>query len=210
MKINYFDSIRVSPPVDKIYNRLSFSKTRTKITDVQKGKVDEYMQEADNLLDIKGAAIRISVSELTNEQIVLSSGDIFKSQSLSKFLTGCDEVLLMGATGGSEIMEAIQNKSSSDDMMCAVVFDAVASETVDEALSWIMNFYNQNLRREGRHLTRLRYSPGYGDFALENQEIMYNALAMSEIGVSLTETHILVPEKSVTAIAGIKNVESGK
>jgi cobalamin-dependent methionine synthase I len=60
------------------------------------------------------------------------------------------------------------------------------------------------LRREGRHLTSRRYSAGYADFVLENQAIFFRELELEKLGVQLTASFILVPEKSVTAIAGIE------
>ena len=112
----------------------------------------------------------------------------------------------MGATAGGEIIEAITQDSSGNDMMRAVVFDATASETVDSALGWITNYFNRSLSRLNQHLTPRRFSAGYGDFSLENQRVIYEALNLEKIGVSLTKTFMLVPEKSVTAVCGVKTL----
>ncbi|HOO47200.1 MAG TPA: methionine synthase, partial [Deltaproteobacteria bacterium] len=77
------------------------------------------------------------------------------------------------------------------------------SEMTDEALDWITGYVNQGLRRRAARLTEKRYSAGYGDFALENQKIIYDLLMMHELGVSITESYLLVPEKTVTALAGV-------
>ena len=58
--------------------------------------------------------------------------------------------------------------------------------------------------REGKELCP-RYSPGYGDFALENQKGIFNLLSPSKYtGLTLKDNMIMVPEKSVTAVIGIK------
>jgi cobalamin-dependent methionine synthase I len=49
-----------------------------------------------------------------------------------------------------------------------------------------------------------RFSPGYGDFVLENQKIFFDLLEMREAGISLSKTFQLIPEKTVTAITGLK------
>jgi len=111
--------------------------------------------------------------------------------------------VLMGATAGVAVMDAIQEKTRQDDLAAAVVYDATASEMVDAALDWIMDYVNQQVRREGKKLLPRRFSAGYADFKLENQKMIYEKLQMDKIGVNINSGFILLPEKSVTAISGI-------
>ncbi|MGC9975923.1 MAG: vitamin B12 dependent-methionine synthase activation domain-containing protein, partial [Syntrophales bacterium] len=82
--------------------------------------------------------------------------------------------------------------------------DAAASEIVEAALDWIMDYFKQSLKRENRRLLGKRYSAGYGDLFLETQKTMYRLLQLDKIGIEITESCMLVPEKTVTAITGIK------
>lgn len=51
---------------------------------------------------------------------------------------------------------------------------------------------------------RPRFSPGYGDFRLSCQQFFFDALEISKrIGVYLTESFLMVPFKSITAVIGI-------
>ena len=109
----------------------------------------------------------------------------------------------MGATAGNAIMEAIKEKTRHDDLAAAVVYDATASEMTDAALDWIMDYFNQILRREGKSLLPRRFSAGYADFDLKNQKMIYEKLQMNKFGVKINSSFILIPEKSVTAIGGI-------
>jgi len=74
----------------------------------------------------------------------------------------------------------------------------------DNALSWIINYFNRQLSRESKQLTSKRFSAGYGDFSLENQKIIYDVLKLEQLGISLSDKYMLIPEKSVTAVVGIK------
>jgi len=112
----------------------------------------------------------------------------------------------MGATAGQAVMEAIGDYSRQGRLNLGVILDATASETVDHALDWMAAFFNQELRRENKLLTRRRVSAGYGDFLLENQKWIFRVLELDRLDVRLTESCILVPEKSVTALAGIERV----
>jgi cobalamin-dependent methionine synthase I len=95
------------------------------------------------------------------------------------------------------------DKTGQDNLSAAVVYDATASEMVDAALDWIMDYFNQQIRREGKKLLSRRFSAGYADFQLDNQQVIYQKLQMEKIGVAINSNFILRPEKSVTALGGI-------
>ena len=55
---------------------------------------------------------------------------------------------------------------------------------------------------------RPRFSPGYGDFDIHHQEEILRMLdAHKKIGLSMTESCMLTPTKSVTALIGFAEKE---
>lgn len=202
--IRYFNTIPLAQwPREAIFRRLGFRKASTRMTSVQQKETERDIQSALDLIHLQGAAGRLPIRIETPSRVILSDDLVLTSRNLADFLKDCREVVLMGATAGSTIMETIAGDIAEDRVTRAVVLDATASETVDAALDWIMAYLNQTLRREGKVLKKTRYSAGYGDLALENQRAIYQFLGMDRLGVSLTETCILIPEKSVTALTGV-------
>lgn len=206
MNIRFFDPINIRPSIFRIYSRLGHVTNKTQVTDLQKEKLERYVSEALTLINLKGVQGRLKIERLNASVISLSDTVQIESNSLSEFLEDCKEVLFFGATSGEEIVKAISLNSRDEDLTAAVVFDAVASEMTDEALDWIMECMNSELRRENKCLTVSRFSAGYGDFSLNNQKIIYDILKMEKLGVKLTDDFLLVPEKSVTAVAGIRPI----
>ena len=52
-----------------------------------------------------------------------------------------------------------------------------------------------------------RFSPGYGDFPLAQQAEIFRVLDISRrIGVTLTDSGLMVPQKTVTAVLGLSAV----
>jgi len=198
-----FEIISIEPPYKKIYQRLGYKDKATKLTAAQQRKTDFFIEEAAGLISIKGSALRNNVSVNDGSRIVLDGDVTFSSAQLSFFLRNCREALLMGSTAGKTIMEAIQKKTAQHNLAAAVVYDATASEMTDAALDWIMDYFNNQLRREAKRLLPRRFSAGYADFHLKNQQTIYNQLQMAKIGVAINANFILLPEKSVTAISGI-------
>jgi hypothetical protein len=199
----FFQSIVIPVPRKAIYTRLGYRKELTQAPLALREKIESFIDHAVGLIELKGSALFLPVEKIEGTTIVLKTGDILESDHLARMLSGCSAVLLMGTTAGTGIMDEIHRDTLADNLTRGVVLDATASEMTDEALEWIMGYGNQGLKRQGKGLTKRRYSAGYGDFALENQKIMYELLKMHSIGVKITGDYLLVPEKSVTAIAGV-------
>jgi len=204
-----FHTIRIAPPRQKIYQRLGYHLKVTQISPQQKQRTDGYIDEALSLIHLEGSTVRVPIIEGEKGSITLENRIRLESANLATFLHHCNEVLIMGATAGEAVITAIRNDLATDAVTRAVVFDATASEMADGALDWLMDYTRRTLIREGKGLLTKRYSAGYGDFALANQQILYRLLELADIGVRITKESILVPEKSVTAITGIYQTRKG-
>jgi hypothetical protein len=198
----FFDRILIEAPRERIYRRLGYRAGITSLPAGQEAEVERYIEDALSLINLRGAGRRLNVLG-QQAQITLDGQEVFHSRRLANFLQECGEVVLMGATAGSEVMAAIAEDVTGDRMTRGVVIDAVASEMVDASLDWIMSYFGRELRRENKALKPNRYSAGYGDFLLENQAVMFRLLELARLGVHITASYLLIPEKSVTAIAGV-------
>jgi len=203
-----FESLRIDLPREAIYRRLGYRRDATQISPRQTAEIEDYMEEARSLISLKGTALRLPVRGISPVRVVLGDDVVFESRHLARFLDRSREVALLGTTAGSAIMTAIAEDAAGRNVTRAVVMDATASELADAALDWIMSYLRSSLRRENRTLLSRRYSAGYGDFLLENQRTIYRLLQLERFGVTLTESCLLIPEKSVTALTGILDASS--
>ena len=142
----------------------------------------------------------ISIEE---ERITLPYGEVH-SGSLSKWISGCTKAYIFAATVGAGVDRMIKTAAFRS-MSEAAILQACGAAAVEE----FCNILNRKLDREseenGRNNVK-RYSPGYGDLELEeNQKGVFAVLNPGKhIGLSLMDTFIMSPEKSVTAIIGVK------
>ena len=203
----FFDSIVVPVPRDPILHRLRYKKGKTQISAAQLHEMNRFIDDALFDIQLRGAGIRIPIVQKLETETVLSTGRTITSTQIASLLLHSDEIMLIGATAGEKIMEMIQLDSARNQLTRAVVLDAVASVMTDTALDWIIRYFNHSFSRENRRLTKKRFSAGYGDFPLENQDWIYQALKLNRLGVQLTETCMLVPEKSVTAVLGVEKIK---
>ncbi|NLY76191.1 MAG: methionine synthase [Firmicutes bacterium] len=207
-KIISFESIPASPDPKLVLARLGFQKNRTEIDSVSQDKLERGLKDGLILCRSKGAAGRFRITEHREDSVAIETGLSFHSSRLARFLENCGEVVLLAVTVGTEIVDRIAREVNHGDAAYGVILDAVASETADAGLDWIMNFYKKILYREGKKLTKHRYSPGYGDLDLAYQREIFKLLNLEKLGLDLTEKQMLVPEKSVLAIAGIERIEA--
>ncbi len=120
------------------------------------------------------------------------------SQSLAKHLNGCKEALIFASTIGSQIDRIINKYGKISPFKC-VIFDAIGAERI-EALA---DCFCEDLAKEHKNL-KARFSPGYGDFDIKYQLEIFKVLNCSKlIGLTLNDSLIMSPSKSVTAIIGM-------
>ncbi len=124
------------------------------------------------------------------------------SRSLRKNLQGCDKILLFAATVGLGIDRLIARYSTLSPAK-ALLFQAIGAERIESLCDIFCADFEKELASEGR-FAKPRFSPGYGDLPLSLQRNIFRALEPPRrIGVSLNESLLMTPSKSVTAIIGI-------
>lgn len=125
-----------------------------------------------------------------------------KSQALGRNLKGCEKVVLFAATLGVQTDTLIRRYSHLQ-MSKAVVMQAAAAAMLEDYCDEVNEKIRQKYEKKG-YCLRPRFSPGYGDFPLECQPALLKGLEAGKgVGITLTDSFLMVPSKSVTAVIGI-------
>jgi len=120
---------------------------------------------------------------------------------IRRLLEDCDRCVLMAVTLGSG-MDRLILRSKGRNLSRSVVLDSCGSAAVEAACEQAQKEILRQLGGEC-YLTD-RFSPGYGDLPLEFQKQMIELLdTPRQIGLTLSESCMMAPGKSVTAIIGI-------
>ncbi len=125
-----------------------------------------------------------------------------KSRHLSTNLKDCEKIVLFAATLGIGADHLIHRYSRLE-MSRAVMLQAAAAAMIESYCDEICTALRSSYEAQGWYL-RPRFSPGYGDFPLECQEPLLTGLeAGKRIGIKLTDSFLMMPSKSVTAVMGL-------
>lgn len=128
------------------------------------------------------------------------------SKDLAKCLKGSSEIIMFAATIGLGIDRLIA-RNQKIALTKSFLLQALGAERVESLCDVFCNEMEEALKAEGLSVTP-RYSPGYGDLPLGVQKDFFNLLDCNrKIGISLNESLLMSPSKSVTAIFGIQNSE---
>lgn len=125
-----------------------------------------------------------------------------ESKNLAKCLAGSEQIIIFAATIGINIDRAIA-KYQRFSPTKALLMQAYGAERVEKLCDTFCAQIKQMVDKEGFNCTP-RFSPGYGDLPLETQIEIFSLLDCNrQIGISLGNSLLMTPSKSVTAIFGL-------
>ncbi len=124
-----------------------------------------------------------------------------KSKNLYKNLSGCEYAYMFAATVGLGIDHLIKRGEVSS-IMDAAIYQAAGAEMIESYADSEVARIRESESKKG-YILRPRYSPGYGDLPLALQSDFESILNMQKwCGITLTDTLLMVPSKSITAFIG--------
>lgn len=124
-------------------------------------------------------------------------------RAISEHLSGAKAVACMALTLGAAVERKLcqlEATSPTD----ALLFSAACNVLVERAADRAQEQVAQAAAERGLAPLRGRFSPGYEDFPLNIQPLFLTAVdAQRRIGLTATESCMLIPEKSITAVVGL-------
>ena len=130
-----------------------------------------------------------------------------EGQDVKDLLRGCEAVIFFAATLGAEA-ESLLRRAQLRNMADAVILDACGSAAVENVCD---NLCADLAAAEAPRFLTDRFSPGYGDLPFAQQPDFCRLLDVQRrIGVSVTDSGLMLPQKSVTALMGVSPVPAEK
>jgi hypothetical protein len=169
---------------------------------------DEYlfdaMKVAASVSDICGAIYRakdLSFSE--DKELIIVDGLEFKvGKIVTKELRNSETVFLFVSTAGKEISNLAQDLLMGDNPVLGYVYNVLGSVTVEAATDRIHEKVKEIVSISGDLITN-RYSPGYCQWSVADQRNLFSFFPDKCCGISLTDSALMYPIKSVSGIIGV-------
>lgn len=113
-----------------------------------------------------------------------------------------EEVALFICTAGPEIGERSRRSMKEGDLLRGYVYDVIGSEVVENAVDRMQEELRMRMAAMGKGITN-RFSPGYCSWDVAEQHKLFSFFRDNFCGITLTESALMNPVKSVSGIIGI-------
>ena len=175
------------------------SATRAGVDPVIRAALDEALDLAARIVRPAGTYRILPVLGTTAKSVRTQAGEIRSAlfTRLVKMCSGDRSIVFMISTLGEELERSC---GPEEPLVRQLVFDTGGSELAEIVADGL-----QAERRNELDLLGLRcgerFSPGYCDWALEGQAVIAAALDLERVGVRLNAHFVMIPRKSVSAVA---------
>jgi len=164
--------------------------------------INEYVDNACHLIEPLYSYV-IRDIELVQGPLVIIEGFVtFKSKGIARLLGQCEKVAVFTLTIGNRLEEMVSQLAEDKLMLQAAVLDAVGSGVVETTADFVQDRIGEVASAQGLCISR-RFSPGYCDWEIDQQKMVFRAMNGDSAGVRLTEGCLMLPQKSISGIIGI-------
>jgi hypothetical protein len=170
--------------------------------------LDECMGLARQLLQPAYSHIFKDIQAVRGSQVFVEDGLVLRGNSISRLLSKCAKVALFVLTIGGALEEMAGRLANEGLIVKAYVLDAIGSAAAEKLADLVQDSIASAARAEGLCISR-RFSPGYCDWDIGQQQIVFSALGGEFAGVHLTEDCLMVPQKSVSGLIGMGRCDGG-
>ena len=199
------DARGVELDYSEVYRYLGYRKgiPEGEVKEVVERCVGELVAQA----ELRSVARRFPLEFLGEQRFRIGDMEL-ESRALARNMRGCDEAYLMAATIGFAMDRLAARASAIGRMSRAVIYQAAGAMLIESYCDALNRKLKEEAAAEGKFL-RPRFSPGYGDLPLAIQPELFRVLEIQKhTGITLTESLLMMPTKSVTALIGVSPEDS--
>lgn len=203
MTINPSQFPKIELPAGKVLARLGYASGKTKIDSKIKEILDEEIAVAGKLIAPRQVQAFSKIALADGLKISLEPCFSIESRDIFKLLDGCAQAAGFAVTIGPALELKRDAYLKDKETTRALVLDAAGSVAAEELAAITNRQIAESAEKNGMLCTR-RFSPGYGDWAIASQKDFLEWLGAAQIGIKLSDHFEMAPEKSVSAIIGLK------
>jgi len=180
-RVEKIENLKIEFDEKRILRRIGYKKNSKEIKDPIKLLITEEKKKLEHLLHPASIYTILNYEE-TNQHPIFEDAE---------------KVALCICTIGSDLEEEINRLMGNNEMARALILDSLGSEAAEEAAIQSDRILVEKAREMGLWPSK-RFSPGFGKWDIREQQYVFQVLPGKDIGVSLTESCMMIPRKSVS------------
>jgi hypothetical protein len=171
--------------------------------------LDEYIVSARRLIEPLYSYVIMDIGLVLGPRVLIhgsggltSNPIIFESEAIARLLERCDKVALFVSTISSQLEDMVCWLANEGLIVEAYVLDAIGSNAAEKLAGLVESEVEKVSGAQGFCISR-RFSPGHCDWDISQQRGVFRAVGVDTAGVNLTESYLMIPQKSISGIIGI-------
>ena len=197
--------IKLNIDREEVLRYQGYSKKRVKTPNQNILQItEEEINRGYDLFRPLGIYSLIKIIRLTSRGgINLENGLTFRfPKSIINQLEGVSHFLIGVVTIGGLIEKKVSELFSQGEYPQALALDAVGTVAVEGFSREVRKLARQEVKEQSFKTSR-HFSPGYGGWEVSQQDIIFKSIPADNIGVSLTEGYMILPQKSLSWVIGV-------
>jgi len=139
--------------------------------------------------------------------LVINNQPIKVGQIITKYFYDCSHFAAFVVTAGVEFDEYCNKLKAEGDIVSEFVAYSIGSEIAEAAVRFVSTQIANDATKLNMGYTH-SYSPGYCSWHVREQKNLFKILPEKPCGITLNDSNLMFPEKSVSGIIGLgKNIK---
>lgn len=145
--------------------------------------------------EIESLNVKNGIIKIENQKLDLG-------RQVCGYIKEATQAAVFLCTAGEDFTRMTNQLNEQGDIMEAYILDAIGSLTVEKAMDRIQESLKNEFGGKGFKISN-RYSPGYCNWPLSDQKTLFNLIGENQTGITLSDSCLMTPRKSVSGIIGI-------
>ena len=178
------------------------------VSDEVKALVDEYTDDVfmngPELLKVSGGYMIAGDVETDTrlKQIIVNRIPFSIKNIIFQHLRASEKIAVFACTIGDAVFEKSRSLMKNNEMLHGYIYDIYGSLAVENAMEQVQNNLKIEMAGIGSGISN-RYSPGYCGWNVAEQKKLFGLLPPGFCGISLSESCLMQPIKSISGFIGI-------
>jgi hypothetical protein len=178
------------------------------VSDEVRALVDEYIDDVftngPELLKVSGGYMIADDVEMDTrlKQILVNRIPFSIKNIIFQQIRASEKIAVFACTIGDAVFEKSRTLMKNNEMLHGYIYDIYGSLSVENAMEQIQNNLKLEMAKTGSGISN-RYSPGYCGWMVSEQKKLFSILQPGFCGISLSDSCLMQPIKSISGFIGI-------
>jgi len=164
--------------------------------------IDKHIEAAYQFIEPSYSYAVKNIDDVRRSCVFVEDSIVFESRVIAQLLKQCERVAVFLVTIGNGLEEKVCQLAEEGLVLEASVLDAIGSSAAENVAEFVQDRVVEMAHAQNLCTSR-RFSPGYCDWALRQQKMVFKAINDNSTGVRLTKECLMIPRKSISGIIGI-------